>query len=187
MAKPAMGRALRLFALLASFVMSCTITVPGGDRGGTATASAGTIVDPTFGEFGDYMARLVGYYNKGSFVAEDGSTIANPAGLANRITYWELWNEPDWWSIACPAKGNPNITARQYLTMWNTTAPRMLAVDPSIKLVGPSVASASGNNSGNYIALLMAGATPKPDVVSFHGYGGWIDSQSDAFLFGGGC
>jgi len=57
---------------------------------------AGTIVDPTFGEFGDYMARLVGYYNKGSFVAEDGSTIANPAGLANRITYWELWNEPDW-------------------------------------------------------------------------------------------
>ena len=291
MAKPAMGRALRLFALLASFVMSCTITVPGGDAGGTATVSAdaagpigtfdtqlgtqfhypgsfdrapltrplfralgaplvrilaaadgccwpggpspmipagkvkgswdfssldsvvneittagaqpvldifqapewmwrcpaGTIVDPTFGEFGDYMARLVGYYNKGSFVAEDGSTIANPAGLANRITYWELWNEPDWWSIACPPKGNPNITARQYLTMWNTTAPRMLAVDPSIKLVGPSVASASGNNSGNYIALLMAGATPKPDVVSFHGYGGWIDSQSDAFLFGGGC
>ena len=40
MAKRAMGRALRLFALLASFVMSCTITVPGGDAGGTATVSA---------------------------------------------------------------------------------------------------------------------------------------------------
>src|SRR5438445_11480383 len=43
MAKPAMGRALRLFALLASFVMSCTITVPGGDAGGTATVSADAV------------------------------------------------------------------------------------------------------------------------------------------------
>src|SRR5438552_18925345 len=39
MAKRAMGRALRLFALLASFVMSCTTTVPGSDGSGTATVS----------------------------------------------------------------------------------------------------------------------------------------------------
>src|SRR4029077_780064 len=53
---------------------------------------SGGIRDPSFGEFGAYMARLVGYFNVGSFVAEDGRRIVNPAGVANRITYWELWN-----------------------------------------------------------------------------------------------
>jgi len=33
----------------------------------------GGIRDATFGEFGDYMARLVAYFNVGSFVAENGA------------------------------------------------------------------------------------------------------------------
>jgi hypothetical protein len=136
-----------------------------------------TIRDQTFGEFGDYMARLVAYYNQGSFVAEDGRTIVNPAGRANRISYWELWNEPDLSSIACLPDPAPNITAPQYVAMWNTTTAKMLAVDSSIKLLGPAT-DASG-----YVTALIAGAARKPDALSFHGYGGWLVSQSDQFLF----
>jgi hypothetical protein len=136
---------------------------------------SGTIVDPTFGEFADYMARLVAYYNRGSFVAEDGRTITNPAGVANRITYWELWNEPDLPAIAC-SPHHPNITAAQYVTMWNAAVPRMLAVDPALRLIGPTTPAPA------YVTALLAGAQRKPDVVSFHGYGGWLNTQSDQFL-----
>ena len=41
------------------------------------------------------MARLVSYYNTGTMTTEQGAVINNPAGTSNRITYWELWNEPD--------------------------------------------------------------------------------------------
>jgi hypothetical protein len=140
--------------------------------------TARTIRDLTFVEFADYMARLVSYYNKGSFVAEDGRTIVNPAGLTNRITYWELWNEPDLMSIACPERA-PNITAAQYVTMWNATTVKMLAVDPSVKFLGPAT------DAPQYVTALIAGAARKPDALSYHGYGGWLVDQSDQFLFDG--
>jgi len=144
----------------------------------------GTVRDPSFGEFADYMGRLVGYYNGGSFVAEDGRSIANPAGVANRIAYWELWNEPDQRGAGCPGGG---ITPAQYVTMWNATVPKMLAVDPNIKLVGPGTANALTRHRPDYIPALMDRAVRKPDVVSFHGYGGWTNSQSDQFLFDSRC
>src|SRR5437762_2010282 len=97
----------------------------------------GGIRDATFSEFGDYMARLVGYFNRGSFVAEDGRRIANPAGLANRIAYWELWNEPDQMK-GCPPAGN-QISPAQYVAMWNGAVPKMLSIDPTIKITGPAV------------------------------------------------
>lgn len=141
--------------------------------------STGSLRDQTFGEFADYMARLVAYYNTGSFIAEDGRTITNPAGVANRITNWELWNEPDLPPIACLPNRVPNISATQYVAMWNATGQKMLAVDPSIKLIGPAT------DAPDYISALMTDALRKPDVVSFHGYGGWTVAQSDQFLFDG--
>jgi hypothetical protein len=150
------------------------------------TCPAGTIRDATFGEFGDYMARLVAYYNRGSFTAEDGSTITNSAGVANRITYWGLWNEPNLRSDGCPPGGFPYLGAMDYVTMWNAAAPRMLAVDPTIKLVGPTTAHGITGEVPEYLPALLNGATHQPDVVSFNDYGGWLNSQSDTFLFGGG-
>ena len=147
--------------------------------------ATGAIADPSFAPFGDYMARLVGYYNKGSFIAEDGRTIANPKGVANRITYWELWNEPDLWTLGCPPGGNPNISVAQYVVMWNAAVPKMLAVDSTIKFVGPTTANAVTGHNPDYLPALMSGAQRKPDVVSFHGYGGWMNSQSDQFMFDG--
>jgi len=136
-----------------------------------------TIGDPTFGEFADYMARLVAYYNAGSFIAEDGRTVTNPAGVANRIKYWELWNEPDLMSIACMPDRAPNITAPQYVAMWNAATAKMLAVDPSIKLLGPAT------DATEYVTGLIAGAARRPDALTYHGYGGWLVEQSDQFLF----
>jgi hypothetical protein len=141
--------------------------------------TARTIRDLTFSEFADYMARLVAYYNKGSFVAEDGRTITNPAGVANRITYWELWNEPDLRSLACLPDRAPNITATQYLAMWNATTAKMLAVDPSIKLIGPAT------DAFPYVTALVASAIRKPDALSYHGYAGGEVSHSDQFIFDG--
>jgi hypothetical protein len=143
---------------------------------------SGGIRDPSFGEFGAYMARLVAYFNLGSFVAEDGRRIVNPAGLANRITYWELWNEPDQMN-GCPPSGN-HITPGQYVAMWNGTVPKMLAVDPRIKLVGPATSQAAATSGSDYVPAIMASPHP-PDVISFHGYGGWLNSQTDRFLFDG--
>ena len=151
--------------------------------------TTGTIRDTTFAEFAAYMARVVSYYNAGSFVAEDGRTITNPAGTTNRVGYWELWNEPDQRTLGCPPNGNPNITPEQYVAMWNATVPAMLAVDPAIKLIGPATSSAVPSNAPDYLGPLVANATHKPDAVSFHAYGGWSNAQTDRFLFDGdgGC
>ncbi|MGZ3453080.1 MAG: hypothetical protein ACXVEF_25960, partial [Polyangiales bacterium] len=43
--------------------------------------------------YATYCARLVSYYNKGSFVDDQGRTVTNPAGVIG-IHYWEVWNEP---------------------------------------------------------------------------------------------
>ncbi len=143
----------------------------------------GAVRDTTFAEFGDYMARLVAYYNRGSLLAENGRQIVNPAGTANRIDYWELWNEPDQLK-GCPPAGN-RISPAAYVAMWNGTVPRMLAIDPTIKLIGPAVAQAATTSVPDYIPALMESAVRKPDAISFHGYGGWLNSQTDRFLFDG--
>ena len=156
----------------------------------TAVGGAGIVRDQTFAEFADYMARLVSYYNQGRMTAENGTVITNPAGTANRISYWELWNEPDLSNeTPChPADWGPALTPAQYLTMWNAATASMLAVDPSIKLVGPATASPLGIVP-NYIPMLLAGAAHRPNAVSVHAYGGWDNTQSDQFLFDGdaGC
>ncbi len=151
-----------------------------------------TVRDQTFGEFGEYMARLVSYYNRGSFVAEDGRTITNPKGTANRITYWELWNEPDLDSVTClyqngvyRPKGGQKLSQAQYVTMWNAVSAKMLAVDPSLKLVGPSAANPTAGYNPEYVQALMSGATRKPDAVSFHAYGGYSGDETDQELFDG--
>jgi putative glycosyl hydrolase len=147
------------------------------------TCATGPVGDRDFGDFGDYMARLVAYYNTGAFVAENGRTTTNPAGVANRIRYWELWNEPDL-AKNCSDAGN-HLGPRQYVAMWNGTVPKMLAVDPTIKLIGPATAFAVTTEFPDYIPALLAGATRKPDAISFHAYGGGLISHSDRFHFDG--
>jgi len=148
----------------------------------------GTLKDLTFHTFAQYMARLVSYYNKGSMTTEAGQVITNPAGTGNRIPYWELWNEPDYSNeTPChPADWSAALTPRTYLTMWNAVVPLMRAVDPTIRLVGPATANVDTGYTPDYIPTLMASATYKPDAISYHGYGGWDNSQYDSEIFDGG-
>lgn len=147
----------------------------------------GTLRDLTFKQFAAYMARLVSYYNKGSMTTETGQVLNNPAGTNNHITYWEIWNEPDYSNeTPChPADWGPALTSDRYVKMWNTVVPRMRAVDPSIKVVGPATANIDTGQDPEYIPDLMQNATYKPDIISYHGYGGWDNSQSDLDMFDG--
>jgi hypothetical protein len=156
----------------------------------TAFQGAGTVADQTFQTFAAYMARLVSYYNKGSMTTENGTVITNPAGRSHRITYWELWNEPDLANeTPCAPASGEALTPTQYLTMWNAVTKAMLAVDPALKFIGPATADGQfGSTTGvdnPYITALMSAATVKPYALSFHGYGYWDNSVSDATIFNG--
>jgi hypothetical protein len=71
-------------------------------------------------DFAAYAANLVRYYNKGGF-DWGGTHFQSPSGLP--ITWWGIFNEPN---------GN-GISASQYMTIYNTVVPAMVAVDPTIK------------------------------------------------------
>ena len=108
------------------------------------TQGSGAVKDLTFAPFAQYMARIVSYYNKGSMLTETGITITNPIGTSHKITWWELWNEPDLnnETPCAPSTGN-GLTYQQYTTMWNAATQAMLAVDPTLKFVGPATAAAN--------------------------------------------
>ncbi len=158
--------------------------------GMTGTQSAGSVTDLTFNAFARYMARLVDYYNKGSMTTETGTAITNPYGTAHKITYWELWNEPDLNNeTPCAPADGYGITYTQYATMWNAVTAAMLVQDPTLKFVGPATAGAqfgSSTSSGNqYVDYLMAHASTKPVAISFHGYGYWDNTVADKWIFDG--
>jgi len=147
-------------------------------------------IDPSYSAFGEYAARLVSYYNRGSFVAEDGRTIVNPAGTTHRVDVWEIWNEPDLWTLACvgptgKGPGLPSLTPATYLSIWNAVTPRMRAIDPTIKLAGPTTARGAEGNAQAYLDLLMRQATPKPDIITMHAYGSHDERDLDRCVFDG--
>jgi hypothetical protein len=149
----------------------------------------GHVEDLTFQTYAQYMARLVSYYNLGQMTTETGQVIVNPAGVSNRITWWEPWNEPDLANeTPCEPASGQALTPAEFLTMWNAVVPAMLAVDPTLKFVGPATAGGqfgSGNTGNEYVDTLMQGATRQPDAISFHGYGYWDNTVTDRWIFDG--
>lgn len=158
--------------------------------GVNGTQGVGAVKDLTFNTFAQYMARLVDYYNKGTMTTEQGVTINNPSGTAHKITYWELWNEPDLNNeTPCAPSNGFGLTYQQYTTMWNAVTAAMLAEDSSLKFVGPATAGAqfgSSQTTGNqYVDYLMTNSVTKPTALSFHGYGYWDNTVSDKWVFDG--
>jgi hypothetical protein len=100
--------------------------------------------------------------------------------------------------------GGPVFSPLEYRAFWDKVAAALKAVDPSVKLVGPattnpvainapSVITTAGPTNGpnddsyidyrNYYEVLMDASEPnKPDVISYHGYGGWEGTESNAQL-----
>lgn len=88
--------------------------------------SSQSFTDLTFQQFAGYAKNLVQYYDAGGFTPPGGSLLVSPAYPNQTITYWGIYNEP---SI------NNNLTASDYVTMYNAVVPAMLSADPNIKFV----------------------------------------------------
>jgi hypothetical protein len=155
------------------------------------TGQTGQVRDQTYQQYAAYLARIINYYNKGLMTDENGTVHMNPHGTSNAVHYLEPWNEPDGtWETPCstPASLDPGgeaLTPSQYVTMWNAATAAVLAIDPTVKFVGPATADPTTDHSPDYIPALLAGAKHKPDVISVHGYATWDNGEPDAALWNG--
>ena len=124
-----------------------------------------TFTDPTFQQFAGYAANLVRYYNTGGFTT-GGTLYQSPNSYP--VTYWGIYNEPN---------GN-GITASEYVEMYNTLVPAMLAVDPAIKIVALEL-SDYGTEEQQYVPPFVEGVTAQVDVLATHFYSTCNQSDSD--------
>ena len=127
-------------------------------------------LDPTFVQFGTYAQNLVSYYNTGGFDA-NGNHYQSPA-TGERIKYWGIYNEPN----------INNVTASQYVTMYNTIVPMMQTIDPTLKFSAVEL-SDFGTEEQNFIPTFLSGVTAQVDVLSTHFYSSCNQSDSDQQVF----
>jgi hypothetical protein len=130
-------------------------------------------------DFAAYAANLVKYYNKGGF-DWGGKHFQSASGLP--ITWWGIFNEPN---------GN-GISASQYVTIYNTVVPAMLAVDPTIKLSAIEysdygLGTGDGGDPKTYLPTFVAaanggGANAQVDIVSTHFYSTCNQKDTDTTL-----
>lgn len=127
-------------------------------------------------DFAAYAANLVRYYNKGGF--DWGGTHFQSAS-SQPITWWGILNEPN----------SGGITASDYVTIYNTVVPAMLAVDPTIKIAAlefNDFGSVGGGGAGDpmqYLPTFVDGVNAQVDSVAIHLYGGCDQEYTDADLF----
>jgi hypothetical protein len=127
-------------------------------------------------DFAAYAANLVRYYNKGGF-NWGGTHFQSPSN--SPITWWGIFNEPN---------GN-GITASQYVTIYNTVVPAMLAVDPTIKLSAIEysdygLGTGDGGDPMTYLPTVLApanagGVNAQVNIVSTHFYSTCNQSDTD--------
>ncbi len=130
-------------------------------------------------DFAAYAANLVRYYNKGGF---DWGGVHFQSPSSYPITWWGIFNEPN---------GN-GITADQYVTIYNTVVPAMLAVDPTIKFSAIEysdygLGSGDGGDPMTYLPAFVApansgGVNTQVDIVSTHFYSSCDQANTDTDL-----
>jgi hypothetical protein len=124
--------------------------------------------------FANYSANLVKYYNKGGFLW-GGTTFVSPSYPQRRITWWGIFNE---YNIN-------NLTASQYVQLYNTVVPAMLAVDTAIKFSALELAVADPTTDLPIFVASPAsgGVNAQVDVASTHFYPTCNQKDTDAQLF----
>jgi len=130
-------------------------------------------------DFAAYAANLVRYYNKGGF---DWGGVHFQSPSSYPITYWGIFNEPN---------GN-GITASQYVTIYNTVVPAMLAVDPTIKLSAIEysdygLGTGDGGDPITYLPNFVApanagGVNTQVNLLSTHFYSTCNQSDTDTTI-----
>ena len=143
----------------------------------------GQLRDPSGGEFAQYMARLVGWYNKGGFTDEGGQFHAS--GHVGWVGTWEIWNEPNsGYEIPAPV-ADPAATwmqAGDFARLYDTVVRAMRAVDGSISVGGPAMSP--GGDAG-YLRDFVFTAQQPIDFVSLHYYPIWRADAPDRDIFAG--
>jgi hypothetical protein len=134
------------------------------------TSSTKTFKDPTFMDFAGYAQNLVSYYNGPGFNAN--GNFYRSAATGERIKYWGIYNEPN----------INNVTASQYVTMYNTLVPLMQGVDPTLRFSAVEL-SDFGTEEQKFIPTFLAGVTAQVDVLSTHFYSSCNQSDSDQQVF----
>ena len=139
---------------------------------GTAPAylsdSLGHILPGSIADFAQMSANIVRYYNTGGFT-DSGTHYQSSTPYP--VTWWGIFNEPD----------INNVTAAEYVTLYNTVVPQMAQADPSIKFLAVELAEAPDT----YLPIFVAGvnANAPVDVVAKHFYSTCSQRDYDQTLF----
>jgi Glycosyl hydrolases family 39 len=117
--------------------------------------------DTTLRELGEYYARLVSWYTRGSFTDELGKR--HESGHHFKIDYWEVLNEPDF---------EHNTTPEQYAARYDAVVAAIRKVAPEIKFVGLALAMPGENPRMFEYFLNPAHHQPgiPLDMISYHFY-----------------
>jgi hypothetical protein len=135
--------------------------------------SGNSFQDLTFNQFAGYAQNLVQYYDTGGFAPAGGPTYVSPAYPTDTITWWGIYNEPNI---------NNNLTASQYVTMYNTVVPQMQAIDPSLKFAAVELADFEGQVQ-SWIPTFASGVTAQVNAVATHFYSTCDQTTDDATVF----
>jgi len=131
--------------------------------------SGNSFSDLTFQQFAAYAKNLVQYYNTGGFTGSDGFHVSPSI---TPITWWGIYNEP---SI------NNNLTATDYVTMYNAVVPAMRSADPNIKFVALEMCCSSENWAQTFAENVTSGLPV--DAVATHYYSTCNQKDTDQQLF----
>lgn len=131
-------------------------------------------------DFATYAANLVRYYNKGGFIVH--GTLFQSAS-SHPITWWGIFNE---YNIN-------GLTAAQYVALYNTVVPAMLAVDSTLKFSALELSDygLGTGESGDpmqalptFLAAANAGGVKaQVNAFSTHLYGTCDQTATDATVF----
>jgi hypothetical protein len=118
----------------------------------------------------DYYGRLASWIIKGNFLDEFGTLIEGGPALGDKITHWEIFNEPD---------GEHGLTPEQYNTLFDAVVRAIRNdADPDhrIQFVGLAM---EGHNQWDFWKTFLTKENHEPDtqdavvsgMASFHWYG----------------
>jgi hypothetical protein len=146
---------------------------------GMLDTSGHLIVNSTnLSTFAAYCANLVRYYNTGGF-DWGGQHFQSPS--ANKITWWGIFNE---YNIN-------GLTPSQYVQLYDTVVPAMLAVDPTIKFSALELSDfdyQQGDPRNNLPTFLApptsGGVSAQVNVLSTHFYSSCNQKDTDATVMG---
>ncbi len=130
--------------------------------------SSQSFTDLSFQQFAGYAKNLVQYYNTGGFTGTDGF---HKSSSNQPITWWGIYNEP---SI------NNNLSATDYVNMYNAVVPAMQSADPNIKFVALEMCCSSEAWATTFAQNVTLGLPV--DAVATHYYSSCNQKDTDEQL-----